>query len=138
MRHRRSIMFAGLTVLFLIFITAANKVVFSFRDSIINHNYILGIFDIKFFSVAIFMIIMSVCFFFFFFEKIGYFESSMIVAGSLSNLIERLEVSGVRDYFNLLNITYFNLADVLIVFGFVILVYKFCFTKIPSKILKGR
>jgi signal peptidase II len=48
---------------------------------------------------------------------------SLIVGGGLSNVIDRILYNGVVD-FQILKITAFNLADIFIIVGFLIVFYK--------------
>jgi len=54
-------------------------------------------------------------------EKISFF---IILLGAISNLIDRLQYSYVIDYLDLKWFTIFNLADVLISFGTILLIYS--------------
>ncbi|MFA6428192.1 MAG: signal peptidase II [Candidatus Buchananbacteria bacterium] len=52
------------------------------------------------------------------------FYLALIIAGALSNLSDRLNWGGVLDYWQFLNLSIFNLADVLIVVGIIGLLLK--------------
>jgi len=49
---------------------------------------------------------------------------AMLILGSLSNIYDRIIYGAVIDYFSFANLNIFNLADVLIVVGAIILLYK--------------
>ena len=57
-------------------------------------------------------------------ELISIFSFSLIVAGAFSNLIDRLRYGFVVDYIDLRFFTVFNLADTMITFGIVFLVFR--------------
>jgi lipoprotein signal peptidase len=51
-------------------------------------------------------------------------EILLILAGSLSNYVGRIIFNGVLDFINLGTI-HFNIADIIVAFGFIKLIYKF-------------
>lgn len=50
---------------------------------------------------------------------------SLIILGALSNLQDRVSLGFVIDYFHLYPISYFNLADLMIGIGIILLIFKF-------------
>lgn len=57
-------------------------------------------------------------------ETVSFLALSLIMAGALSNLIDRLRLGYVIDYLNFAFWPVFNLADVMVVAGVVILIIK--------------
>ncbi len=60
------------------------------------------------------------------------FGLTFIILGALSNLIDRLFYGAVIDYLDLKYYSVFNLADVMIVFGVLIIISKSFFKKQPA------
>lgn len=59
------------------------------------------------------------------YKKFGWnWPAGMILAGGLSNLLDRVRWGGVVDYLNFFNLFRFNLADGLVVAGVVGLIYS--------------
>lgn len=58
-------------------------------------------------------------------EKIG---ASMVLGGTIGNLIDRIRIKGVIDFIYLRNFSVFNLADCAIIVGFIILVFYMLFS----------
>jgi signal peptidase II len=62
-----------------------------------------------------------------FWKKIVGIEAVFILAGLLSNVLDRIIYGGAVDYLSLFSIPKFNLADVCIIAGSLMLAYKFIF-----------
>lgn len=60
-------------------------------------------------------------------NSLAVFSLTLILAGSLSNLIDRLRYGFVIDYIDLKWFTVFNLADIMITVGVVILIFDLWF-----------
>lgn len=80
------------------------------------------------FLTGIFLILISVFYF-----SAGYsrilFPLKLILTGGFSNLVDRLIYGGVVDYFHLLFLPSFNLADLVISLGFLALLGKAVFSQ---------
>lgn len=54
---------------------------------------------------------------------------SLIIAGAVSNLLDRIFRGNVIDYFNFFNLNHFNLADIYIILGVVLYGYALIISK---------
>ncbi len=73
-------------------------------------------------------------------SKVDLIAWGMIVGGGASNLVDRLLFEGVLDFisisFNQMFFPIFNIADIAITIGFILLSYKYFFKKNKKKDLK--
>ena len=68
----------------------------------------------------------------YFIKHYGSWWFQLVIAGAMSNIIDRLLLGGVRDFITFPRVSYFNLADVFVVVGCLVLGLKeFTKGKVP-------
>jgi len=88
----------------------------------LNRNFIFGMgenWDLFFWIAMILILVLA--FITFFDKKTFYWPFCLMLAGAVSNLLDRLTKGGVIDYFKInfhLNLN-FNIADILLIFGLI-------------------
>jgi len=94
--------------------------------ALINKGIAFGLFSpIKSFFIFLFLFLLILLLFSIYYFKKHHFKYvnglKLILAGGLSNLLDRIIYKGVIDYFHLPLIPNFNLADLVITLGFILL-----------------
>ncbi|EKD89833.1 MAG: Lipoprotein signal peptidase [uncultured bacterium] len=75
--------------------------------------------------IVIFSILILMGLLFFVWQKpCFFFPITLIILGAISNLFDRISYGYVVDYFYLFPVSYFNLADLLIFSGLILLIIK--------------
>lgn len=119
---KKSLKFCSVVVLVFILIDQLTKFllrIFLAEKVFINQNFFFGFnFNISLYYLVIFLLLVLI---WLYYSK-NKFGQSFILAGGVSNLIDRLFLGGVVDY-NIEKIVAFNLADLLIVFGVLYILY---------------
>lgn len=108
--------------------------VFKSRNYTLNQKLFFGMTTSHFWLEAI-LFIALVILTLKFFQYLGSIRGIvLIVAGGLSNLFDRVFYGGVIDYFQLYNFPIFNMADLLLTLGVLLLCWELFFqNKTPSK-----
>jgi signal peptidase II len=97
----------------------------------INDKFIFGLAGDNIVAIFISALILLLIFFLIIRKNPNqYFAFSLLSAGVLSNIIERIIYGGVVDYINILSIPTFNLADILIIASLVLLIFSITNKKI--------
>lgn len=112
-----------ITVLGLFILDRLIKSVVLFRgDYIINKGVAFGLLgDQEFFVLFLFPLVAILILILWISYKHFSLPLALICAGAISNLIDRLLYNGVVDYIEILILPVFNIADVLIVVGVILL-----------------
>jgi len=98
---------------------------FYFINWVLNKGISWGItFFPYFFVVLLTLFFLVVIFYFWWNKKIGNLVFVLLFAWALGNLIDRIFLWGVRDFIDLHFWPIFNLADVYLTIGVLILIYK--------------
>jgi signal peptidase II len=111
------------TLLLLLILQLAGVFVFKYFSFYFNYQMIFGLIGDNFTAYLVSFLIFVLLVYLYFKNIIG-LEIILILAGLLSNVLDRLFYGGVIDYFSIFFTPKFNLADILIVAGAIILVYK--------------
>lgn len=114
---------ALILVFLVIVLQSVNFFVFKYYTHSINQQLFFGLIGNNLLALIIAIPIFIILFYLLLKKHLGP-ETILILAGLCSNLFDRVFYSGVIDYFSILNIPNFNLADILIVGGCLIIVYK--------------
>jgi len=125
-------------VLLVIFLTVvcqfANAYFWKKGITLDNPDLFFGFVKLKYFSA------LTTILFFVLYILIGYvgkflfnISSTFILAGFFSNLLDRIFYDGVVDYLSIGKLVTFNFADLLLIFGFGLLIYELVI-KTPSQI----
>ena len=99
---------------------------FLVRDNLrfsLNQQLFFGLIGNNLIAYAIVIPVLTIIIYLFVKKIIG-IEACLIVTGLVSNIFDRIFYGGVVDYFSIFFIPKFNLADILIITGSLILVYK--------------
>lgn len=112
-----------LTLFALIFLQLVNFCVFKYFAFTVNDQIVFGLLGNNF-SAYLISLLIFVILIFFYLKKIFTLEIFFVLAGLLSNILDRLFYGGVIDYFLLFFIPKFNLADIFIVAGSALVTYK--------------
>lgn len=106
-----------------IFLELVSFLVVKYSTYSINQQVFFGLFGNNFLAYIIGVAVLIILFYLFIKKRFG-FGTTLIMAGLVANLLDRIFFSGVIDYLSFLFIPKFNLADVLIILGTILLVYK--------------
>jgi len=91
-------------------------------DYVVNKGVALGLFDDQeFFVLFLFPLVMILILILWINYKYFYLPLVLICAGAISNLIDRLLYNGVIDYIEISVLPVFNIADIMIVVGVILL-----------------
>lgn len=89
----------------------------------LNQQLFFGLMGDNLIAYAIAIPVLTIIIYLFVKKIIG-IEACLIATGLISNIFDRIFYGGVVDYFSIFFIPKFNLADILIIAGSLILVYK--------------
>ncbi len=123
-RNRSKIFKIILLLIFVLILQLIQCLFFHFGDYSLNANLLFGLVRFNFWSTGLFFLAIGIIFILSLKNKFP-LESLLIGSGIISNLIDRLLRGGVVDYIAILFIPTFNLADLLIVVGTIVLVLRF-------------
>lgn len=112
-----------LSLILLPILQLADFLVIRYFQHSLNQQIIFGLIGNNIIAYFVAMLILLILVYLFW-KKIAGFEIILIMAGLLSNVLDRLIYGGAVDYLSLFFIPKFNLADVFIVAGSIILAYK--------------
>ena len=72
-----------------------------------------------------------------FLAKKTLFLLALLASGILGNLVERIELGYVRDFFEFtfFNFPIFNISDIFITIGVIVIIFRIIFTRKPIKLL---
>jgi len=115
--------FALLFLFIIIVLQLVNSFVFNYCDYSINQQLFFGLVGNNLLASIVAIPIFIVLLYLYLKKYLGA-ETVLILAGLSSNLIDRGFYFGVLDYFSVFSIPKFNLADIFIVSGCLIIVYK--------------
>lgn len=101
--------------------------------STINNSFIFGLFGNNFLSIFFSILILLLIIILENKKIISNNSFVLVVAGAISNIVDRLIYGGSVDYISILNYPTFNLADVLIVIGCLILILEMMKSNIYKK-----
>jgi signal peptidase II len=88
----------------------------------LNPNFIFGLVQGNILAAVISTIILIL--FLIFLNKYPGFGFSLVIGGLISNIVDRFFYGGTIDYFRIWIIPTFNLADVIIIIGIILIVLK--------------
>lgn len=114
---------AYLTFSILLTLQLVNFFVFKYSSFSLNNQMVFGLAGNNITAYLVSLLIFTILVFFYL-KQILTLEIGLVLAGLLSNVLDRVFYGGVIDYFSIFFIPKFNLADILIVVGSIILVYK--------------
>ncbi len=112
-----------LTVVFVVVLFAlqfCDYFFYKFGSSLLNQGFIFGqVLNNSFAIIISIILIVAVSLFLIYGikEKSQQILLVLVLAGAISNILDRLIYGGVIDYINFFNLNHFNFADVLIVLG---------------------
>ena len=112
-----------LSIILLLIIQLANFLVVKYFPYSLNQQIVFGLIGSNFIAYFVSLVVL-ILLIFCYWKKIIRLEFSLLASGLISNLIDRAIYGGVVDYFSLFFIPKFNLADILIVAGALIIVTK--------------
>lgn len=117
----------------LLFFQAVDFLFYKYYGGKINTQIIFGLYLRNYWAVILSIIAM---FLLFYFAKINNslirLFSITVLAGALSNILDRIFYGGVVDYLNFFSIPTFNLADTAIVIGMLLFLYDLWRNKVLS------
>ncbi|MCX6809385.1 MAG: signal peptidase II [Candidatus Berkelbacteria bacterium] len=95
----------------------------------VNASFSLPLKNIAMIYISVVLLIFFVFVYAFYIKRYfkAEFETTMILSGAFSNLLDRFARHGVIDFINLKIWPSFNLADILITTGSILLIYKILF-----------
>lgn len=109
-------------ILFLLLQLTNYFIVQNFSDIInFNDRMLFGLYGNNFFSIILSMTLIIVLLSL---RKKHFFPVVFIVAGSISNIFDRLFYGGAVDYLKITNFPVFNISDILIVIGLFVLAFQ--------------
>jgi signal peptidase II len=129
-KRNKLLWFLGLTPIILL-LDQVFKGIF-ITGAICNKGFALGIGEVRFFIPLLLLIAVL---FLIYLEKIrlNFIGLTLIFAGGVSNLSDRLIVGCVRDFISIFSFPSFNLADVAITLGVIFIAYSFVNARLRSK-----
>ena len=129
-KRNRLLWFLGLTSIILL-LDQVFKGTFT-TGAICNKGFALGIGEISFFIP---LLVLVAVLFLVYLEKIrlNIIALTLIFAGGVSNLLDRVIVGCVRDFISIFSFPSFNLADVAITLGVIFIAYSFVNASLRSK-----
>jgi len=114
---------AYLSLALLIILQSASFLVLKYFQYSLNQQLFFGLIGNNLMACLIALPILIALVYLFWKKVIG-LEVCLVLAGLISNILDRIIYGGVVDYFSIFFIPKFNLADIFIVAGCILLAYK--------------